>query len=763
VTSITRFNDPTPQGQANPQTWRTAYDVVNGKPQAVTTPLARTTRFAYTLRGQVDSITSPSNVVSRFEYSAAGDLVRLIDPLGHETVLGYDTVGRQVTTTDALGYSTALQLNGVDQVTTITDALQQQTRLAYDQAQRLRSVTNPRNHAVETREYDDGDRTRRVIDALGGASVMDYDSAGRLLRITDRNGRQTSFDYDTAGRVISIQRVEGIQYFTYDAVGRLVETTDLTSTLRYEYDAVDRLVAETQISGSRSTRVQYTYDPLDRRTARVVTSTSPDGNFGPDRTEYAYDLDDRLTDVRYRGDGNLNVLTQYTYDADSRLTRKVVPNGISVDYSYDAAAQVTSMTYSRSDGGVIERIEYDYDAGGQRVARRATGNLSADETPMSAEYDAADRLTALTLNPGQPNQVTYALAYDGEGNLTAKTNTANSTDVTTYTWDSRNRLVQLNGNGLTASFSYDPTGRRIERRVTRAGQPIEITQYLYDGLQAVGELRLAQGSTTARQTSLITGLDLDEVLARVTRTAGGAQQRTYLTDALNSVFAQAAEDQSIVNRYGYSAYGQTVSSGDDEGNAVEYTGRENDGTGLYFYRARYYDPVLKRFASSDPIGLAGGANVYIYVDGNPISFSDPLGLCRYISRGGGTSVSTWTDRQGTRWTELDWYISFAAGSNPPDPIDISRRRGPGLPIGLEPLLILYRVTYFTGVERLMERRITWADMVAICSFTEPLICGRPGLTPEYEGNPVRTILLDTVREIDRQNVRRKELGRTRLR
>ena len=66
--------------------------------------------------------------------------------------------------------------------------------------------------------------------------------------------------------------------------------------------------------------------------------------------------------------------------------------------------------------------------------------------------------------------------------------------------------------------------------------------------------------------------------------------------------------------------------GPDEGNSLQYTGRENDGTGLYYYRARYYDPLLKQWVSEDPIGLAGGINQRAYVGGNPISFNDPRGL-----------------------------------------------------------------------------------------------------------------------------------------
>ncbi len=67
--------------------------------------------------------------------------------------------------------------------------------------------------------------------------------------------------------------------------------------------------------------------------------------------------------------------------------------------------------------------------------------------------------------------------------------------------------------------------------------------------------------------------------------------------------------------YAYSPYGETSTLGPDEGNPIQYTGRENDGTGLYYYRARYYDPVLKRFVSEDPIGMEAGPNFYAYVKG----------------------------------------------------------------------------------------------------------------------------------------------------
>lgn len=79
--------------------------------------------------------------------------------------------------------------------------------------------------------------------------------------------------------------------------------------------------------------------------------------------------------------------------------------------------------------------------------------------------------------------------------------------------------------------------------------------------------------------------------------------------------------------YAYSAYGEATTLGPDSGNSLQYTGRENDGTGLYYYRARYYDPVLKRFVSEDPIRFdGGGLNFYTYVLDVPTMYTDPDGL-----------------------------------------------------------------------------------------------------------------------------------------
>ncbi|AOY95576.1 hypothetical protein BKK79_27970 [Cupriavidus sp. USMAA2-4] len=84
---------------------------------------------------------------------------------------------------------------------------------------------------------------------------------------------------------------------------------------------------------------------------------------------------------------------------------------------------------------------------------------------------------------------------------------------------------------------------------------------------------------------------------------------------------------TLETQYRYEPYGKTRMLGQASRNTQQYTGRENDATGLYYYRARYYDPETGRFVSPDPIGWAAGqTNGYAYVNGNPIIYTDPSGL-----------------------------------------------------------------------------------------------------------------------------------------
>jgi RHS repeat-associated protein len=202
------------------------------------------------------------------------------------------------------------------------------------------------------------------------------------------------------------------------------------------------------------------------------------------------------------------------------------------------------------------------------------------------------------------------MTYDLNGNLGTLTDAGGST---TYTWNPRNQLTGLSGPGLTASFGYDALGRRWTKTVNSAQ-----TDVLYDGLNPVQEGVLP--STPAA--NLLTGLGLDEVFTRT----DAAGLRAFLSDALGSAVALTDESGAVQTAYTYAPFGETTVTGTASDTPYQFTGRENDGTGLHSYRARYYQPALSRFVNEDPIGLLGGWNLYEYAAGNPVRNIDPLGL-----------------------------------------------------------------------------------------------------------------------------------------
>jgi RHS repeat-associated protein len=114
---------------------------------------------------------------------------------------------------------------------------------------------------------------------------------------------------------------------------------------------------------------------------------------------------------------------------------------------------------------------------------------------------------------------------------------------------------------------------------------------------------------------------LDEIFGEVTASA----TTSYFTDALGSTVALTDGSGSTTAAFTYEPYGKSSKTGAGD-TPFRYTGRDDDGTGLYYYRARYYHPQLARFVTEDPIGLLGGPNLYAYVAGNPLSYGDPLGL-----------------------------------------------------------------------------------------------------------------------------------------
>jgi RHS repeat-associated protein len=204
------------------------------------------------------------------------------------------------------------------------------------------------------------------------------------------------------------------------------------------------------------------------------------------------------------------------------------------------------------------------------------------------------------------------LTYDNNGNLQTITD---SSGTTTYTWNARNQLVGISGPAVNASFVYDGLGRREKKTVNSS-----LTEFLFDGVNPAQET-----SGAAIFGNILPGLGIDEFLTR-TEVSGGATS-SFLSDALGSSVALTDAGGTVQTEYTYEPFGRTSATGALNASSYQYTGRENDGTGLYYYRARYYQPALQRFLSEDPIEFLGGdVNLYVYVWNNPLLYIDPSGL-----------------------------------------------------------------------------------------------------------------------------------------
>jgi RHS repeat-associated protein len=201
-------------------------------------------------------------------------------------------------------------------------------------------------------------------------------------------------------------------------------------------------------------------------------------------------------------------------------------------------------------------------------------------------------------------------SYDLNGSLV-------SDGTRTFTWNARGELTAIASGGTTVGqFGYDAHGRRIRKSVNGAA-----TQFVYDGANALQEL--SDGASPSLQASLLSGFGLDETYGR---TNADGTTTEYLTDRLGSTLSLSDASGGLATSYAYEPYGAMSWSGAASSNSRTFTGREDDGTGLMYYRARYYDPANGRFISEDPIGIAGGPNLHVYVLADPINLTDPTGL-----------------------------------------------------------------------------------------------------------------------------------------
>ncbi|HTV84824.1 MAG TPA: RHS repeat-associated core domain-containing protein [Dyella sp.] len=545
------------------------------------------------------------------------DLQSITDPLSRTTTYTVDSLGRRIAARDPLGNVTLTQYDTNDRVSSTTDALNQTTSLSYDGNGNVLRVALP-NTGVIQYAYDARNRLITRTDAMNQSESWTYDGLNHVLSHTDRKGQVTDISYDALNRrsLVSYADGSGIQA-SYDAGNRLTSLVDSSSgTLSWSYDGLNDVTGTATPQGS----ISYTYDAAERRVSMTPAAQAT--------ADYTYDNANHLTAITQGSE-----TVQLAYDTDNRRSTLTLPNGVTVNYGYDAASELTGLTYAQSNGTSLGNLVYGYDSDGRINSK--SGSFATDVLPAAtaqpATFDLNNRETSFN---GQ------ALSYDADGNLT-------SDGTNTYQWNARNQLTQVSQNGVAQlSYTYDALGRRTSKTV-QGGTP---TQYLYDRFNAVQE---TQGSAI---NPILNGLGIDERFARNDVTG-----RTYfLADGLGSTIALTDPTGAIREQYSYDPYGNVTPSDTTTGftNPYQYTGREADTAGLYYYRARYYSPQFPGFISEDRIGFAGGQlSFYAYVNGNPLMNVDPLGLAQLTINVGAILAGQLT----IGYNNGQWSIGLKAG------------------------------------------------------------------------------------------------------
>jgi RHS repeat-associated protein len=558
-----------------------SYDASGGL-SSITDPLGHKTTFAINSVGQIATVTDANQNTTQFSYNG-GDLVGITDPSLNTTARFLDGVGRLASVTNALGRTTRFSYNPLDQILQITDPLQGNTSFTYDLNGNLLTVQDA-NQGTTAYTYNDHDMAATKTDPLQRTEIYTYDANEDLVTFTDRKGQVTTYAYDNLNRLNFVGfGTQGNNYastisYQYDAGNRMTQATDsISGVIGRGYDGLDRLTSETTPQGS----ITYTYDNATRRATMQVAGQSQVG--------YTFDTANRLTQIA-QGTSTVG----FTYDNANRRSTLTLPNGIVATYSYDNDSHLTGIAYSLNSTSVGS-LTYGYDALGMRNS--ATGSFARTGLPQpipSATYDAANQLLAW-------NEL--APSYDSNGNML-------SDGTHNYAWDARNHLSTID-SGSTGSFVYDPAGRRATKVISGAA-----TNFLYDFANPVQEL-----SGTTPTASLLGGA-VDQYFTRT----DSNWTASFLVDGLGGTVALADPTGTLQTQYTYGPFGAKTAQVGATSNSLTYTGREDDNTGLYYYRARYYSPALQRFLAEDPLGIDGGINMYSYAADNPISLRDPFGL-----------------------------------------------------------------------------------------------------------------------------------------
>ncbi|HVQ93670.1 MAG TPA: DUF6531 domain-containing protein [Mycobacteriales bacterium] len=598
-----------------------------GRVAASTDPLGNITRYGWTVGGRLASRTLPDGATERWSYDPEGNLVTYTDPLGQlsrtevgtfdlpvaqtgptgaRLEFGYDTELRLVTVTDPHGLTWRYEYDPAGNLARETDFNGRVLTYRHDPAGRLvertngagETVTLVRNQVGEVVERRAGDTVTtfeydpagRVLRAAGPDAEVDFewDALGRV-RVERCNGRAVESGYDAAGDRLRRRTPSGVDSrWEYDANRRPVELHSAGQVLRFGYDLAGREVARRL--GSAALLVQ-TWDHNGR-----LRSQTLDGTAGPPRQHrgYGYRADGYLTGRTDQLDGP----RRYDLDPIGQVTAVHGPQWTE-RYRYDLAGNITAAGWPAVDpasadgqgereyaGTLLRRagaVHYEHDGQG-RLTRRRHRTLSGQFRDWRYEWDAEDRLTAVTTPSGER-------------------------------W----------------RYSYDPFGRRISKQISTAdGTAAARVDFSWDGV-LLAEQTDGTGRTTTWDWQPGTFRPLTQHSHGPPRPGTDEQFYAIVTDLVGTPTELVTAAGAVAWHRQATLWGISPRTPTDC--PLRFPGQYHDPeSGTDYNFRRHYDPGTASYCSDDPLGLGGGTNPSRYVK-NPARTIDPLGLTPYDPSG----------------------------------------------------------------------------------------------------------------------------------
>jgi len=624
--------------------WSHSYEIRLGGDETNTIykAISGTIRRVYLPDGQVYAFSYTNGI-----YTAADDIELNLEsygvdqwcvsrPGGFEWI--FDADGRILSMDDGQGNTLTLSYL----LTSVTNWLDASTPVGisfnYDWQMNNLTVINPMGYAIETYTLDAQERVERVTNLEDQQLDVTYLVGGLISSIDRFDGVLVSNIFDIAGNIVeTLHDGTSIEQASYRKNGQLLSISNAYATCVYSHDTRGFVTNVTQSTGNNlQSSVGYAFDPAGN-TTNVLWNVGS----GTLNVAYGYDEAERLA-LQSDSAGEF----AYTYNPYNGALGALSNDNITVDYTFDILDAVTNVVYRDGTGNEIASFDYKHDVLG--LITQKVSVINGIATTNSYIFDNMGRLLSEHTNPNPqtPNPVSYT--YDLAGNrLTAGSSTYTYThnkldgvhhDVAgnitkmvqngimlDMNWNSRGQLTSVSTNGVfTESYTWGPLGNRLSTTDARG-----TTYHAYDGAHCIADYN-SSGDLIASYTW---GSGVDNLLA-VTVYGNGSTNKYYaIKDHLGSVHALIDEFCNTVMTVTYNAWGTPLNSSLSLQNSsfllrYLFQGREySHATGLYNFRARWYDSNIGRWLSKDPVGLEGGLNFYVFCGNDPVNFVDPWGEC----------------------------------------------------------------------------------------------------------------------------------------